>query len=183
MNQMIIDALKTADAIGFEKAAPLARDALIFREEVRAMCRADRCRSYGRTWSCPPGCGTLDEIREKVSAYTGGILVETIGEMEDVLKRSLRPCAATDAIFSPWAPDAAPFAGTAPIPTRRAASPNAPRPRWRRRDCSFPMSVKNAASPITTAKTQPPLSAVFSCGEISVRAHFFRALLAFDDGL
>lgn len=83
MNQMIIDALKTADAIGFEKAAPLARDALIFREEVRAMCRADRCRSYGRTWSCPPGCGTLDEIREKVSAYTGGILVETIGEMED----------------------------------------------------------------------------------------------------
>ena len=39
MNQMIIDALKTADAIGFEKAAPLARDALIFREEVRATCR------------------------------------------------------------------------------------------------------------------------------------------------
>ena len=83
MNQVIADALKTADAVGFEKTAPLVRDALIFREEVRAMCRADRCRSYNKTWSCPPGCGTLDEMREKVSAYTDGILVETIGEMED----------------------------------------------------------------------------------------------------
>lgn len=83
MNQMIADALKTADAVGFEKTAPLVRDALVFREEVRVMCRADRCRSYNKTWSCPPGCGTLDEMREKVSAYTDGILVETIGEMED----------------------------------------------------------------------------------------------------
>lgn len=83
MNQAITEALKTADAVGFEKTAPLMRDALIFREEVRAMCRADRCRSYNKTWSCPPGCGTLDEMREKVSAYTDGIIVETIGNMED----------------------------------------------------------------------------------------------------
>jgi len=83
MQEIIANALKTADALGFDKTAPLTRDALIFREEVRAMCRADRCRSYNKTWSCPPGCGTLDEMRDKVSAYTDGIIVETIGKMED----------------------------------------------------------------------------------------------------
>lgn len=83
MQTIIADALKTADAVGFERSAPLTRDALLFREEVRAMCRADRCRSYGKTWSCPPGCGTLEQMREKASAFSDGILVETVGKMED----------------------------------------------------------------------------------------------------
>ena len=83
MNEKINAALSLAASVGFEQSAPLAADALIFREEVRAMCHVDRCRSYGKTWTCPPACGTLEEMREKVSAYQEGILVETIGKMED----------------------------------------------------------------------------------------------------
>ena len=51
MNQMIADALKTADAVGFEKTAPLVRDALVFREEVRAIA-ARLGNRYGHieTW-------------------------------------------------------------------------------------------------------------------------------------
>ena len=45
---------------GFTYAAPLAMDALVFRPEVRSMCAADRCRSYGKSWSCPPAAGTLE---------------------------------------------------------------------------------------------------------------------------
>lgn len=83
MNAIVSEALSLATAAGFDKSAPLRSDALVFREEVRAMCRADRCRSYNKTWTCPPGCGTLEEMRRKVSAFTDGILVETIGKMED----------------------------------------------------------------------------------------------------
>lgn len=83
MQNTIAAALDTAKEIGFDIAVPMMSEALIFREEVRDMCRADRCHSYNKSWACPPGCGTLDEMREKVSGFSIGILVETIGKMED----------------------------------------------------------------------------------------------------
>ena len=51
--------LDMARAAGFEAAAPLRAEQLVFRPEVREMCRADRCRSYGRNWCCPPACPSL----------------------------------------------------------------------------------------------------------------------------
>ncbi len=80
---MIREAMRIAEEIGFEVCVPLNTEALCFREEVREMCRADRCQSYGKTWSCPPACGTLDELRERVAPFSCGILVETVGVMED----------------------------------------------------------------------------------------------------
>lgn len=41
-----------AKEAGFTYAAPLAMDALEFKPEVRDMCSADSCKSYGRNWSC-----------------------------------------------------------------------------------------------------------------------------------
>ncbi len=76
-------AIEKAEKLGFVHIVPLQMESLIFREEVRAMCRADRCQSYGKTWSCPPACGTLEEIRLRIEPFNEGILVETVGEMED----------------------------------------------------------------------------------------------------
>ncbi|MBQ9747822.1 MAG: DUF2284 domain-containing protein [Clostridia bacterium] len=76
-------AIQLAKEIGFDVCVPMKKEALVFREDVRAMCRADRCQSYGKTWSCPPACGTLDEIRARTSGFGDGILVETVGVMED----------------------------------------------------------------------------------------------------
>ena len=76
-------AKEKAEALGFVNIVPLKKEALVFREEVRAMCRADRCRNYNKTWSCPPACGTLDELRQHIEPFTDGILVETVGVMED----------------------------------------------------------------------------------------------------
>lgn len=65
------------------QAGALNVEALEFLPEVRQMCAADRCRSFNRNWSCPPGCGTLEEIAERVKPYTRGILVQSIGQLED----------------------------------------------------------------------------------------------------
>lgn len=73
---------KTIDH-GFTKAGKLNPDALIFRTEVRAMCAADKCRHYGKTWSCPPGCGTLDDSKKRVTDYSFGIIVESVAQLED----------------------------------------------------------------------------------------------------
>ena len=77
------DYISLALEVGFSYAAPLAMDSLEFRPEVRDMCSADRCRSYGKSWSCPPGCGELDVLRAQLRPYTRGILVQTVGQLED----------------------------------------------------------------------------------------------------
>lgn len=68
---------------GFDHAGALNVSALHFDPAVREMCAADRCGSYGRCWTCPPGCGTLEEIGEKASRYHRGILVQSTGQLED----------------------------------------------------------------------------------------------------
>ena len=84
-----IQNLKTTDYItlalevGFTYAAPLSLDALVFRPEVREMCAADRCRNYGRSWSCPPAAGSLEAITERAARYRRGIIVQTSGELKD----------------------------------------------------------------------------------------------------
>ncbi len=78
-----------------EQAEALAREAgfshwgffpageLRFLPEVRDMCAADRCRQYGKSWSCPPACGTLEECRGRAEAFDWGILLQTTVAMED----------------------------------------------------------------------------------------------------
>ena len=75
--------LSLAAECGFDHAGDLNTAALDFNPAVREMCAADRCQSYGRRWSCPPGCGTLEEISQKAATYRRGILLQSTGEMED----------------------------------------------------------------------------------------------------
>jgi predicted metal-binding protein len=53
-----------AKEAGFTYAAPLAMESLEFREEVRSMCSADLCKSYGKSWSCPPAVGSIERARK-----------------------------------------------------------------------------------------------------------------------
>ena len=68
---------------GFTHIAPLRVETIQLREEVRQMCAANTCGMYGKNWSCPPGCGTLEECRQRINQYSEGILVQTVGELED----------------------------------------------------------------------------------------------------
>mgnify|MGYP005879068963 FL=1 len=68
---------------GFSHAGPLNMSALKFLPEVRSMCAADRCQSYGRNWMCPPGCGTLEDAAARAAGYRRGILLQSTGQLED----------------------------------------------------------------------------------------------------
>ncbi len=56
---------------------------LKLRTEVRDMCADNKCGRYGKSWSCPPACGSLEELREKINAFSWGLLVQMTGQMED----------------------------------------------------------------------------------------------------
>ena len=68
---------------GFTEAGPLDVTTLELLPEVRDMCASGRCQVYGKNWACPPACGTLEEMRAKVGKYSRGLLVQTVGQLED----------------------------------------------------------------------------------------------------
>lgn len=71
------------EEIGFSHYGALNCAELRFLPEVRDMCAAGRCQMYGKSWSCPPHCGTLEEIAAKAKKYSRGILLQCTGSMED----------------------------------------------------------------------------------------------------
>lgn len=68
---------------GFSYAAALDPAALEVRAEVRDMCAAGKCRAYDHNWTCPPNCGTLEECATRIAGMHSGLLVQTVGQLED----------------------------------------------------------------------------------------------------
>ncbi|MBR3125234.1 MAG: DUF2284 domain-containing protein [Mogibacterium sp.] len=72
-----------AKEVGFTYASPLAMGSLEFREEVRSMCSEDRCKSYDKSWSCPPATGSIEHAKKRAESYHRGIIVQTAGALAD----------------------------------------------------------------------------------------------------
>jgi predicted metal-binding protein len=70
---------------GFSRVGNLDPAKITLRTEVRATCAENKCGAYGTRWSCPPGCGTLEENAERIKQFQGGFILQTTGELEDEL--------------------------------------------------------------------------------------------------
>lgn len=70
---------------GFTHVVPLDCGTLRLLPEVRQMCEKNTCGMYGKNWCCPPGCGSLEDCEDKIRLYSEGILVQTVGDLEDPL--------------------------------------------------------------------------------------------------
>ena len=81
---LYMELTELAREIGFECSCILRVETLKPLHEVREMCAAGRCRIYGKRWSCPPACGSIERCRQRIEAYKSGILVQSVGQLEDV---------------------------------------------------------------------------------------------------
>ena len=79
------DLTKKGKACGFTHVAYLDADTIQLMPDVRQMCASNSCHMYGANWCCPPGIGDLSECEKKIRQYKKGILVQTVGELEDEL--------------------------------------------------------------------------------------------------
>ena len=46
---------------------------ITFLDQVRYICKTE-CPQYGKSWSCPPAVGTVEECKKRCSQYTGGFI-------------------------------------------------------------------------------------------------------------
>ena len=61
----------------------ISPEELTFKEEVRQICKQE-CPMYGKSWSCPPAVGTVEECRLRCLNYSGAFLFTTIAEVTDI---------------------------------------------------------------------------------------------------
>ena len=73
--------IATAKAMGFDEAAAMDPQLLEARADVRTMCAENKCGAYGKNWTCPPHCGSLQECQTKMRSYRQCILLHTVGNM------------------------------------------------------------------------------------------------------
>jgi predicted metal-binding protein len=76
-------AIQSAIDHGATHAADLDISAIKFYPQVRRMCECNSCGSIGKNWQCPPHVGTLKENAAVTRSYQHGILVQSVGELED----------------------------------------------------------------------------------------------------
>jgi len=76
-------ALELVMQAGYDAGGHLDPATFRFREEVRDMCKADLCHSYGTRWVCPPACGSLEELATRCHPYKDGMAFQTICKMQD----------------------------------------------------------------------------------------------------
>ena len=69
---------------GFAGAAVIETDQIVFDPMFRPFCEENLCGQYGINHSCPPSCGTPEEMKQKIIAHKKALILQTIWEMPDL---------------------------------------------------------------------------------------------------
>lgn len=68
---------------GFAAAAVVDTDQIVFDPSFRPYCEENLCGQYGANHSCPPDCGTPEEMKQRILAHKKGLVLQTIWEIDD----------------------------------------------------------------------------------------------------
>ncbi len=68
---------------GFEKAAEISTDDLVFVPEYRKFCEENACGNYNKNYACPPYSGTPKEMKQRVLAYRRCIVFQSKTPVKD----------------------------------------------------------------------------------------------------
>lgn len=69
--------LELARAAGFSPALIAPADIPV-NDKFRVFCEENRCGKYNANYSCPPACGTVEELHRRILAEEEALIVEMI---------------------------------------------------------------------------------------------------------
>ena len=80
----IADKIKSCADDGYIcNAAVVEAKNIVFDPAFRRACEANTCGNYGRSWTCPPDVGDIDELIKQASSYKYAVVYQTIHPLED----------------------------------------------------------------------------------------------------
>ena len=73
-----MDYIKEAKKLGFSNTAIMDTKKLVFKPEYRKFCEENQCGCYNVNPACPPECGTVESMKQRVFAYEKALILQTI---------------------------------------------------------------------------------------------------------
>ena len=68
---------------GFSAAAIVNTDQIVFDPSFRPFCAENLCGQYGANYSCPPDCGSPEEMKQRVLKHKKALVLQTIWQVRD----------------------------------------------------------------------------------------------------
>ena len=72
---------------GFHGAAVIETASIVFDSAFRPYCEENLCGQYGVNYSCPPACGTPEEMAQRVLAYPQALVLRSECEVENFTEK------------------------------------------------------------------------------------------------
>ncbi|MBQ8087815.1 MAG: DUF2284 domain-containing protein [Clostridia bacterium] len=68
---------------GFAASALISTDQIVFDSRFLRYCEDNLCGQYGANYSCPPDCGTPEQMRASILRYSYALVVQTRWNIPD----------------------------------------------------------------------------------------------------
>lgn len=68
----------------FSAACVIETKKIVFKPEFRAFCEENYCGQYSANYSCPPECGTPEEMKNRILQYQYALVLQSKCELPDV---------------------------------------------------------------------------------------------------
>lgn len=68
---------------GFANAAIVDTKDIVFDPSFRPYCEENLCGQYGVNYSCPPDCGTPEEMKARILAHKRALVLQTMWQVRD----------------------------------------------------------------------------------------------------
>lgn len=79
-HQQMVDAAKKEV---FEKAHVIPTDSIVFDSSFLKYCEENLCRNYGANYSCPPHCGTPQQMQDKIMRHKYALVLQSSWKIDD----------------------------------------------------------------------------------------------------
>ena len=67
----------------FSAVALVSMDEVVFEPSFRPYCEQNLCGKYGANYSCPPDCGTPEEMEARMRQYRNALVFQTKWDIDD----------------------------------------------------------------------------------------------------
>lgn len=84
--------LDLAAELGFANAVVVKTGDIPFNPAFRVCCEDNSCGKYGVNWSCPPDCGTTDQMREKILSRPYALVLQTTWDIDSDDGPAIKRC-------------------------------------------------------------------------------------------
>lgn len=68
---------------GFSAAAVVDTDQIVFDPSFRPYCAENLCGQYGANYSCPPDCGSPEEMKQRILRHKKALVLQSICQVAD----------------------------------------------------------------------------------------------------